>query len=100
MPKLTSRQRAHLKSLAHSLKPVLHVGKEGVTPAIVHTIEEAFHTRELIKVKVLESAPGEARAVGDALVAVLPETELVQVIGRTLVLYRRHPEKPEIVLPR
>jgi RNA-binding protein len=100
MPKLTSRQRAHLKSLAHSLKPVLHIGKEGVTAATVHTVEEAFHTRELIKVKVLEHAPDDADAVGDALVAVVPDAHVVQVIGRTVVLYRRHPEKPEIVLPR
>ena len=44
------KQRAHLKSLAHSLKPILQIGKEGVTDALVRSIEDAFHTRELFKI--------------------------------------------------
>ena len=97
---LSSRQRAHLKSLAHSLKPVFQIGKEGVTSAVVQTVAEAFHNRELLKVKVLESAATDARAIGTELSAELGDVQLVQVIGRTLVLYRRHPDRPEIVLPR
>jgi RNA-binding protein len=96
---LKPRQRAHLRSLAHPLKPILHIGKEGVTEATLRTLEDAFHTRELLKVKVLEAAPGSARDTGEALAGRLAEVHLVQVIGRTLVLYRRHPEKPEIQLP-
>jgi len=53
--KLTTRQRAHLKSLAHSLKPILQVGKEGITEASIGSLEDALNTRELLKVKVLES---------------------------------------------
>lgn len=98
--KLSSRQRAHLKSVAHSLRPILQIGREGVTAAVVSTVEDAFHTRELLKVKVLESAPDDPRAVADGLAAVVEGVHVVQVIGRTLVLYRRHPQKPEIVLPR
>ncbi|HEX7117431.1 MAG TPA: ribosome assembly RNA-binding protein YhbY [Longimicrobiales bacterium] len=96
---LTSKQRAHLKSLAHPLKPILQIGKEGVTDAVVDTVEDAFNTRELLKVKVLEAAPASARETGAALAGRIEGAELVQVIGRTVVLYRPHPEEPEIRLP-
>jgi RNA-binding protein len=96
---LTARQRAHLKSLAHALKPILQVGREGVTDAVARTVEDAFHTRELLKVKVLEAAPAPAREVGESLAGGIPGVHLVQVIGRTVVLYRPHPEQPEIRLP-
>ena len=66
----------------------------------LRSLEEAFNTRELLKVKVLEGAPEEARATGDAIAARLPNAHVAQTIGRTLVLYRRHPEKPEIRLPK
>lgn len=96
---LTAKQRAHLKSLAHPMKAIQHIGKEGVTEAVTESVDAAFRTRELLKVKVLETAPAEVRATGETLVAALPDAELVQVIGRTLVLYRRHPTNPEIRLP-
>ncbi|HEX6940568.1 MAG TPA: ribosome assembly RNA-binding protein YhbY [Longimicrobiales bacterium] len=96
---LTSKQRAYLKSLAHPLKPILQIGKEGVTPAVVDTVASAFNTRELLKVKVLEAAPASARETADELASRIPGAEPVQVIGRTAILYRRHPEKPEIRLP-
>lgn len=95
---LTPRQRAHLKALAHPLKPILHIGKEGITDAVARTVEDAFHTRELLKVKVLESSPAPAREVGESLAAALGGVRLVQVIGRTVVLYRRHPDRPDIRL--
>ena len=97
---LTPKQRAHLRSIAHSLKPVVQIGKNGLDDDVVANIDEAFRTRELLKVKVLETAPDSARDIGDALAERLEETRLVQVIGRTIVLYRPHPEKPVIVLPR
>jgi RNA-binding protein len=97
--KLKPKQRAHLKSLAHPLKAVLQVGKDGVTHAVLQSVSDAFQARELLKVKVLESAPESARAVADTLVEQVSGVHQVQVIGRTIVLYRRHPEKPEIRLP-
>lgn len=99
MEKLSSRQRAYLKSLAHPMKPVLQVGKDGITPAVVQGLTDLFGTRELLKVRVLESAPGKAADLGAAMAGRLAGTHLVQVIGRTAVLYRRHPDNPEIVLP-
>jgi RNA-binding protein len=64
MDQLTAKQRARLKSLAHPLKPILQIGREGVTDALAKSVEDAFHNRELLKVKVLESAPADAREVG------------------------------------
>ena len=89
---LTAKQRAHLKSL-------FQVGREGVTPSVIGTIESALETRELMKVKVLEGAPVSAREAADELVGTVENMDVVQVIGRTIVLYRPHPEKPEIRLP-
>jgi RNA-binding protein len=98
MPTLSTKQRAHLKALAHPLKPILHVGKEGVTDNAVRVVEDAFNTRELLKIKVLDTAPASARETGEALAARVANGHLVQVIGRTVVLYRPHPEKPGIRL--
>ena len=96
---LTARQRAHLKSLAHALKPLFQIGKEGITDAVCETLETGFQTRELLKVKVLDTAPLEPRDAAESLAERLPGLEVVQVIGRTLVLYRRHPDSPQIRLP-
>ncbi len=96
---LNAKQRAHLKGLAHSLKPILHVGKEGVTDTAVDAVASAFNTRELLKLKVLDTAPESAKETGQALAGRVAGGHLVQVIGRTVVLYRPHPEKPAIRLP-
>lgn len=100
MSELSPKQRQYLKGLAHKLKPLLHVGKEGVTETVVRAVADAFNTRELLKIKILESAPDTARESGERIASGIPGAALVQVIGRTLVLYRRHPEKPEIRLSR
>jgi RNA-binding protein len=99
MTDLTSKQRAHLRSLAHHLKPIIQVGAEGVTEALLKTVTEAFNTRELLKVKVLESAPNDTREIADRIVAGVEGSHVAQTIGRTVVLYRPDPEEPEIQLP-
>lgn len=99
MATLTTKQRAHLRGLAHALKPILHLGKEGVTDSAARVVGDAFNTRELLKIKVLDTAPESAKDTGAELATKIPDAHLVQVIGRTLVLYRPHPEKPEIRLP-
>lgn len=96
---MTTKQRAYLKRLAHPLKPIHQIGKEGLTVPGVRAIREAFNTREVLKVKVQDSAPAGVKGTGQELAAQLENTHLVQVIGRTLVLYRAHPDDPEIELP-
>jgi len=97
---LSSKQRAHLRGLAHPLKPLLQIGKEGVTPATIHAVAEALRRRELLKIKVLEGAPADARATAHELAELLDDAHVVQVVGRTVTIYRPHPERPEIKLPR
>jgi RNA-binding protein len=99
LAELTSKQRAFLRSLAHPLKPILQIGKEGVTDEVASSAVEAFQNRELLKVKVLESAPLSAREAASELSERVDGAHVVQVIGRTVALYRRHPENPEIRLP-
>ena len=96
---LTSKQRAHLRSLANRLKPVVYVGSDGVTPALLGSVAEAFNTRELLKVKLQEGAPLKARDAGDAIAEGIAGAHVAQTIGRTVVLFRRHPDAPEIKLP-
>jgi RNA-binding protein len=96
---LTPKQRAHLKSLAHPLKPIIQIGKEGASETVADSILDAFRTRELLKVKVLESSPEDARTIAADLAERVDRVELVQVIGKTIVFYRRHPTHREIVLP-
>lgn len=100
MSDLTSKQRAVLRRLAHELKPVVHIGGGGVTPALLASVENALNTRELLKLKVLDSAPEKARATADQISAGLEGVHIAQTIGRTIVLYRQHPENPEIKLPK
>ena len=99
MTDLSSKQRAHLRSLAHRLKPILQIGNDGVTPAVVESVREAFNTRELLKVKVLEGAPVGAEEAAGEFRGRVEDAHVAQVIGRTVVLYRPFPEDPEIRLP-
>jgi len=89
---LTPGHRAELRSAAHSLKPIFQIGKEGVTDRAVEAVREAFNSREILKVKVLDSAPADARTAAETLASSIEGAHLVQVIGRTVVLFRPMPE--------
>jgi RNA-binding protein len=70
-----------------------------VSEAFMAALEDALNTRELLKVKVLEAAPLDARAAADRISQERPELHIAQVIGRTIVVYRPAPENPRITLP-
>ena len=97
---LTSKQRAHLRGLAHTVRALVHVGKEGVTTAALRSLRQAFQTRELVKVRVLDAAPETAQATGAALAGGVDGCHVVQTVGRTVTLYRADPKAPEIRLPK
>jgi RNA-binding protein len=99
MTKLTSKQRAHLRGLANRIKPVIHIGSEGITDALLRSTAEAFNTRELLKVKAQEAAPVHIRELAQQIAAGMEDVYVVQTIGRTAVLYRQDPDDPEIRLP-
>ena len=92
MPDLTSKQRADLRSRAHALKPLVHVGKDGVTPAAIRSLQQTFDTHDLIKVRVLDNAPEDVRPTAHALAAGVDDASVVQTMGRIATLYRPLPE--------
>lgn len=96
--KLSSKQRAYLKSLASNLDIVIHVGKGSVTPEVVSAIEEAINKRELVKVGVLKNCADDPRAIAEV-VSERTKSTVVQVIGKKIVLYKPKKDKPVIVLP-
>ena len=88
---LTSKQRAYLKSLAADLDPVFQIGKGSVTPEVIDAISEAFNTHELIKITVLKNCLDDVKEVAIT-VSERSRSDLVQVIGRKFVIYRRNKE--------
>lgn len=96
---MTGKQRRYLRALGHALKPVIQVGHEGVSEALVKAAGEQLEAHELIKVKILEPDDrGLRRACAEEL-ARKSGAELAQVLGRTALLYRARKEKPAIELP-
>ena len=93
--KLTNKQRRALRALAHSLKPVVHVGKDGITDQVIMAVDDAIFSHELIKVRILEAASENRRDAASEL-ATRAGAELVSLVGRMVVLYREHPEEPKI----
>lgn len=97
--RLTASQRAHLRSLAHGQDPLVHIGKEGLTEAVEEAIAEAFNTRELVTIRVLDNAPQDVREMAEAAADALDDVVVVRTIGGTALLYRPDPDDPEIQLP-
>lgn len=85
---LTSKQRAQLRGLANGLDAIVHIGKEGMGDNLVKQANDALEARELIKCRVLETAPYTPREGAEALSRVT-RSEVVQVIGTKFVLFRR-----------
>src|SRR5690242_15688283 len=98
-PTLDGRQRRHLRALGHHQKPIVQIGAQGLTPGVVSAVDRALTQHELVKVRVDADAPAAAAEIGPE-IAAGTGSALAQTIGRTLLFYRPHPEKPRIVLPR
>jgi RNA-binding protein len=98
-PELDGRQRRHLRALAHHQKAIVQIGDQGVTPGVIKAVDAALTQHELVKVRVAGDAPAKPLEIGPEL-AEKTRSALAQTIGRTLLLYRPHPKKPRIVLPR
>ncbi|WP_028611337.1 ribosome assembly RNA-binding protein YhbY [Paenibacillus harenae] len=95
---LTGKQKRYLRSMAHHLQPIFQVGKGGTNDHLVRHIEEALEVRELIKVSVLNNCLDDPKEIG-AEVAADSGAELVQVIGKTIVLYKESKDNKKIELP-
>ena len=81
-----------------TLEPIVPIGKEGITPAVVNSADEAIEKRELIKVRVLQNCPEDIE-VAITTLAERTNCDLVQIIGRNGLLWRRNFKKPKIELP-
>jgi RNA-binding protein len=96
---VTGKGIRHLRALGHHLDPVVQIGKEGVSAAVVAATREQLLAHELIKVRVGTEAPIDRKEAAATLAAETGAT-LAQVLGRTLLLYKRHPNKPRLEVPR
>ncbi len=94
---LTGKQKRTLRALGHHLRPSATIGKQGVAAAVVEQVQGNLLAHELIKVKVLKTCPLDPDAVAEELIG-RTGAVLAQSLGRTLLLYRPHPERPIIEL--
>jgi RNA-binding protein len=95
---LTSKQRQFLKGLAHSLPPIVRVGRSGVTESVVKETKVSLAAHELIKVRI-ETDDSAQRKTFAAELATATEAEIAGSVGKIFVLYREREEKPAIKLP-
>lgn len=95
---LTGKQKRFLRSEAHHLTPIFQVGKGGVNDHMLKQISEALEVRELLKVSILTNNEDDKNDVAIKL-AKGTKSELVQLIGLTVVLYKPSKENKKIVLP-
>ena len=97
---MTSKQRAYLKGLAMTMDPIFQIGKSSVTPELTAAVAEALEARELIKLNILKNCMDDGNEMA-ALLAERTHSQVVQVIGKMIVLYRPAKEEKnrKIVLP-
>ena len=95
---LSGKQRRHLRSLGHDLRPIVQIGKGGIDEGLVAAVDQALVDHELVKVKVGEAA-GLDRHDAAETIAHRTSSQVAQVLGNIVLLYRAHPEDPQIVLP-
>ena len=96
---MTSKQRAYLKGLAMNLEPIFQIGQSSLTPEVTEAIGEAFNTKELIKITVLKNCMDDPNEIAHML-AERTHAQVVQVIGKKIVLYKESKEHKKIELPK
>ena len=92
-------QRAYLKSLAMKITPILQIGKSSVTPELISAVDEALEARELIKMHILKNCFDDPKEIAQV-IAERTRSEVVQVIGKKVVLYRESKDNKKIELPK
>ncbi len=97
MKKLKGSQRTYLRGLAHSMKPVIQIGKNGLTPEILQAVREALQAHELIKIKFMEFK--EERKSLSKTIEAETGAELVGLIGHVAIYYLQHPDPEKRKIP-
>ena len=95
---LNSKQRAYLRSLANTMKPITQIGKEGVNERFLEQLDDMLNARELVKINILETAGLDAKETANAICSEL-RAEFVQAIGFKFTIYRKNIEEPKILFP-
>ena len=91
---ISSKERAELRSEAHHLSPLVHLGHQGLTDALLQTIDDALRTHELVKIAMVKAADVKPKDASHELAEKLG-ADVVQTIGRTCTLYRANPDLPK-----
>lgn len=89
----SSKLRRSLRGHGHALSALVHVGKGGLSPAVLKQVEQTLADHELVKMKVDADSPDDRFAVAE-LLAARPGVNIVQIIGHTILIYKRHPREP------
>lgn len=95
---MNSKQRAYLKGLAMNIDAILNIGKSSLTPEFTTSVDEALEARELVKISVLKNCLDDPKEIARIL-SERTRSQVVQVIGRKIVLYRESKEHKKIELP-
>jgi RNA-binding protein len=90
----SSKLRKTLRAAGHHLSPIVQVGKEGVTDALLKQLDEQLVAHELVKVKIGGESPEDRFEVAERLGSAA-DAQVAQILGRTVLVYRKHPEKPK-----
>lgn len=96
---LNSKQRAYLRGVSNKIDPIFQIGKSGVSPELIEAIDEALEARELIKCTVLNNCMEDIKYIASA-ISERTKSDVVQVIGKKVVIYRQSKERPVIELPK
>ena len=96
---LSGKQRRYLRGLGHNLEPIVQIGKLGLTDAVTSAVDTALEEHELIKVRIGTECPDDRHDVAERLAPAV-KSEVAQVLGRTLLLWRKRPKDSKIQLPK
>jgi RNA-binding protein len=99
MKRLTNNQKKYLRTLAHNLSPVVIIGQQGLSEAVLSELDSTMKKHELLKIKIRVDDRNKKKEMVDRIIK-LSEALLVQIIGSVLVIYRPFEENPMIILPR
>lgn len=95
---LTGKQKRYLRSLAHNIDPIFQIGKAGINDNMISQIDETLENRELIKIHILQNNFDDKNNLAQTL-SQATNSEVVQVIGSMIIIYRESQENKEISLP-
>lgn len=96
---MTSKERAYLRGLANTIDAIFQVGKGGISDVLLEQLNNAIEARELIKISVLETAPGSAKELAEE-IAKGTNSVVVQTVGNKITLFRQKKKNSKIEFPK